>query len=458
MSSSSSSTLFNGTSRYSADFQSVISRSVSIASLQLNLMESQATTLTNQKTEASLLDSKLTALQSAVTGLSTALGSSSYSAATSDSTIATVSTGTNVTAGTYTIEVTDLGSYNNTMSADGLTKVTDPSSGNLSPRTNFTLTAGGETYSFTAANLNAMVSAINGSGLSVQASLVNVGSSSAPDYRLSVQGTKLGALAISLTDDDATPSPTEMLSTQADGGLASYKVNGYSTAATSDSRTVEIAPGVTVNLLAASGAGKATTITVSRTTASVKNALASFVTAYNAATTEVANNRGDGGGALTGDSLIQTISNALSQIQGYSPGTGSFSSLEDLGVQVDQTGQLSFDTSVFDTATAGKLTDLTNFLGGTTTSGFLKVATDALSGLENTDSGAVTTTINLLSTEITSQNDSISAEQDRITLMQTNLQSQMAAADAAIAALEQQASYITSLFGAMKTASDSANK
>ncbi|HVX66457.1 MAG TPA: flagellar cap protein FliD N-terminal domain-containing protein, partial [Bryobacteraceae bacterium] len=265
MSSSSGTSLFSGTSRYSADFQAVIDRSVSIASLQLGLMQSQATTLTNQKTEVSLLDSKLTALQAAITSMSAAFGSNAYSGVSSDNGIATVSVGTNATAGTYSIEVVGLGSYNNTMSMDGLAKVTDPASGSPTTGTSFTLSVGEQTYSFTAANLNAMVSEINKSGLSVQASVVNVGSSTAPDYRLSVQGTKLGPLGISLTDNDATPSPTEMLSTQAAGTLASYKVNGYGTAATSDSRKVEIAPGVTVNLVAASEAGKAATITVSRT-------------------------------------------------------------------------------------------------------------------------------------------------------------------------------------------------
>jgi flagellar hook-associated protein 2 len=429
---------------------------VSIASLQLGLMESQATTLTSQKTEMSLLDSKLTALQASLTSVNTALASGSYAATSADTDVATVSTsGTSLTAGTYTIEVTSLGSYNNTMSADGLTKVTNTSSGNISSGTDFTLTVNGETYSFSASNLSDMVSEINSSGKNVQASLVNVGSTSSPDYRISVQGTKLGALGISLVDDSA-PS-TELLSTQTAGALASYKVNGYSTEATSDSRSAEIAPGVTVTLAGKSETGVATTITVAASTSSLKTAIASFVTAYNAAATEVANNRGEGTGALVGQSIIYTIGKTLSNIEGYEPGSGPFSSLTSLGVSVDKTGQLSFDTSVFDAAAKAYPSEVTSFFGTTTTSGFLKIATDALDSLENADTGAVTSGVSLLTSEITSQNAKISTEQERIATLQTNLENQMAKADAAIAALEQQASYITSLFSAMKTASDSYN-
>ena len=241
-----------------------------------------------------------------------------------------------------------------------------------------------------------MATAINGSGLNVQATVVNVGSSASPDYRLAVQGTKLGPLEISLKDDEASPSNQELLHTQAEGELASYQVNGYDTPVTSNSRTVDLAPGVTVTLTGNSGEGGTTTISVSRSTASLKDALASFVSAYNAAVSEVNTNRGEGGGALTGNSVIQRISQSLAEIQSYSPGSGPFSSLEDIGVKIDKTGVLTFDPATFDTAAAGNLDQLGQFLGTTTTGGFLKVATSAINQLEDPDTGALTSTVNLL--------------------------------------------------------------
>ena len=57
---------------------------------------------------------------------------------------------------------------------------------------------------------------------------------------------------------------------------------------------------------------------------------------------------GQGGGPLTGDSLIYTLTNVLDQIANYvGSSSGSISSLSNLGVTLQDTGQLSFDQSTF---------------------------------------------------------------------------------------------------------------
>ena len=98
--------------------------------------------------------------------------------------------------------------------------------------------------------------------------MVNVGSSSAPDYRLSLQSTKLSADIIHL--DGGLGDMLDLLAT---GANASYKVNGLTTAITSDSRTVTLAPGVTAQLLQPSTPGDATTITVSLNSDGIRTAL-----------------------------------------------------------------------------------------------------------------------------------------------------------------------------------------
>ena len=446
-----SSTLFAGNSRYANDFKSVIDRAVAIASLPMNQLQAQKTTLQDQSAELTTLDMKLSSLQTAVEGIGTAVTSNSYAATVSDSSVLTATVSAGALPGTYTVEVTDLGSYNNTMSLDGLSRVADPSAGNITDRRNFTLSVNGERFSFTADTLNEMASKINSSGLSVQASLVNVGSQAAPDYRLSVQGTKLGSLGISLTDDATTPN--ELLSTLAPGAQAAYKVNGFATAATSDSRTVEIAPGVKVNLLSQSEAGQAATITVSRTTDPIANALLSFVNAYNAAVDEVDKNRGVSKAALAGQGIVYTVDQALSDVMGFSPGSGPFSSLEDLGVSIGTDGKLVMNRSIFDSAVDGKTTDLLNFLGSAGGGGFLKTATDVLNGLEDADTGSMKSAMNSVDQQIKETDDQIARQQDSIDNLQAQLNAQMAAADALIASLEQQATYITNMFQAM---SDSA--
>ena len=147
--------------------------------------------------------------------------------------------------------------------------------------------------------LSALADAINSSGANVTATIVNLGSPSAPSYQLSLQSTKLGNISIQLND-----GTNDLMGTLSAGSAAQYQVNGNpATPISSDSSTVTIAPGVTVDLL---GSGDST-VTVSQSSAAQANALSSFVAAYNAAVDELSANRGQGGGALTGDALINTL-------------------------------------------------------------------------------------------------------------------------------------------------------
>ena len=69
--------IFTGTSAYSKDFQNVIDRAVSIASLPINLLTNQQTALNSQSGELGTLDTLFTKLQTAVQGIDSAVGGSS---------------------------------------------------------------------------------------------------------------------------------------------------------------------------------------------------------------------------------------------------------------------------------------------------------------------------------------------------------------------------------------------
>jgi flagellar hook-associated protein 2 len=163
-------------------------------------------------------------------------------------------------------------------------------------------------------------------------------------------------------------------------------------------------------------------------------------------------NRGQSGGALAGDSVLMTLSDTLRNLMGYSTGNSGISSLTSLGFSFDSKGILSFDPAAFASATAGQTAELNAFLGASSSGGFLKIATDALGGIEDPVNGILTQDLKTLSTQITAKNNAIGAQQDRIERLQTTLTQQMAAADAAIAALEQQQIYMQNYFDAMQTA------
>ena len=451
--------IFSGNSRFASDFQTIIDRQVALASLPVTALQNEKTALSSQSDALKTLDSKVSVLQSAVGSLESGLGLNSFNYSmtnNSNTTVLSTSLSSGVVAGSYSVEVTDLGAYGNAMSKDTLLpKVSDPAATSISSASSFTLTVNGVSYQVTptTSGLNGLVSAINSlQGANVSASAVNVGSVNAPDYRLSIQNTQLGLATIQLND-----GTQDLLSTKVPGGLAQYKVNGVSTPG-STSRTITVAPGVTVNLLAESDADDPVQLTVTRSTTGVSSALNAFVSAYNSVVDELAKSRGSSAGALAGQSIVLSTSETLRSIANYTADSGSIQSLTQLGLSFDKAGHLSFDSATFSGATANQLSDLASFLGssGDSGSGFLKVATDALNTLEDSDAGFIKSGISSLKDQMTHQDSMISDAQNRIEDLKTRLANQMASADALIAGLEQNYSYITNLFSAMQ--SNSSNR
>ncbi len=425
-------------SQYSNDLQQVLSRSIAIASLPLNQLNATLTDLQNRSTALQTLNGKFSSVQSAIQAISTAV--SSTNAQVSDTTVIAAQSDATAAAGSYTIHVVTAGAPSSALSKNTLPTVSNPSTQSISTSSSFTLTVGGTPVTITPSGntLSALADAINSSGANVAATIVNLGSPSAPNYQLSLQSTKLGNITLQLND-----GTNDLMGTLSGGTQATYQVNGQpTTPISSDSSTVTIAPGVTVDLLNSGDS----TVTVSQSSTAQANALSSFATAYNAAVDALSVNRGQGGGALTGDALIYTLSQSLRDISGFSGGSGSVQNLTDIGLTFDQNGHLNFDQTVFASAAAAHPADLSAFLGSPTTGGFLKAATDTMNGLGDPTTGVLETTIASAQTAIDNQNQKISNEQDRITALTTSLTSRIDKADALIASLEQQQTYFTTLF------------
>jgi flagellar hook-associated protein 2 len=434
---------FNGQSQFAASLQQVITRSVGIASLPLDSEQATLTTLTGQQTALAGLDTDFTNLQSSVAAIQTALSSSSLSTSVSDSTVS-ANLGSGAAAGTYSILASDIGSYSTALSDPGATTVTDPTSQGISSSTTLTLNVNGTFTTITPASssLNDLASAINSQAAGqVQATVVNVGSTGSPDYRLSFNAANLGALSLDLTDS----SGTSLIAESSPGSPASYEVAGLSTPLTSDSRTITLAPGLTVNLLSQNTSGQFTTITVGNDPSALASAFSSFAENYNQAVTDLAQYHGQNGGALEGDSIVTTLTNVLQQLSSYS-NENPDTALANFGITVGDTGQLSVDASAFTAAANANFSGLAVALGGTTTGGFLQAATNDLTSIEDPTVGSLKTEEAAVASEITAQNTTITNEQAQITQLQTNITAQMVQADAAIAALESQLSYVNGLF------------
>ena len=430
-----------GLSSYAADLQNALNRSVGLAALPLQLLQTQQSQLTSQSSALSSLNTSFSVLQSTISNLNSA-SQNLLASSVSDQTVITASTGVAALPGTYTVEVKDAGSSSSSISADTLPKVTDPANQSFSASSTFTLTIGGVPQTITPAanNLNSLAAAINaGAGGSVQATVVNVGPPTAPDYRLSLQSNTLGSVSLQLNDG------SDLLTTTL-GTPATYQVNGSpSTPIPTNSRSVTIAPGITVNLLKVG----ISTLTVSQDASNVANALSAFVTAFNGSVDEVNKSFGQSAGPLNGQSIVFDLKQSLHALTSYTGGAGSVTSMTDLGLSFDTQGHLNFDPTALASASGTKFSNLVSFLGNASSGGFLQFATNLLNGVEDPTTGSIKTAISSTADQITHENQLISNQQDKINQLQTSLQAKMAAADAAIAQIEQQLSYFTGLFQSM---------
>jgi flagellar hook-associated protein 2 len=259
----------------------------------------------------------------------------------------------------------------------------------------------------------------------------------------------LGKIAIQV-NDGARDLMNVNMSNNADaslGALVEYKVNGATVRG--NSRAITIAPNLTANLLSAQP-GKDVTVTVGRSTDNFKTALNTFISSFNTVVSELDQ---QATGVLTGNSILSAIRTQLRSIV-TSPISDGFDSLANIGVEFTREGTLTLNSVLFNEATEGKLDSLKNAIGSSSTSGFLKLATKVLNAVEHEGTGLLNSTIQTLDDSGKAQDSRIDGEQDRIDQLTRDLQARMAAADAMIAQLEQQATYFTNLF---KTMNDSQN-
>jgi flagellar assembly factor FliW len=359
--SGSSSTAFTGTSQYSQDFQNVITRAVAIASLPITLLTNQQTTLTNQSTALTSIDTDFTALQTAVAGIQSALEGSSFQTTVSAPTVVSASVADGAQQGNYTIQVNNPG-----VAETSLTTATWASTGAAAT---YTLVVGSNDYTISATDDSAatVASTINAQyGNLVDATVVNVGTTATPDYRISLQSAALGPVTVDIENSAHTSLQTQQNASTA--ALASYEVDGSGVTETSDTASINIATGLTLNLLA----DGTTNVTVTRSTSTLSDALSAFANAYNKAATDVAAQHGTsdstGAGPLQGQAIIFDLSEALSTIGIYntSSGSGQVSNLEQLGLDLGVDGQFTYSPLTMASTDLTNSTDVNSFLGSST--------------------------------------------------------------------------------------------
>lgn len=241
------------------------------------------------------------------------------------------------------------------------------------------LTVGGVAYNInytSTTTLEALRDSINNvAGTGVKASTLQVGTN---DYRLILTSKQTGAnQTISLTDSvggsldtkllayNVTTNPTGMQEIQA-ARDASFKYNGITLTRSSNTVT-DIIPGVTVNLLQDSGSAN---LSISQDTQSISDAMSSYVQNYNTLTSQLtsmttSDTKAGTIGIFNGDNSIKAITREINQFITSVNKDGL--SLAQFGIDLNQEGTMSFNSSTFTAKFNASTTLSEKFFSGSTT-------------------------------------------------------------------------------------------
>jgi flagellar hook-associated protein 2 len=384
------------------DVNSIVSKLMSVEQQPLvNLSKTEASYQSKLSAVGSVKGA-LSSFQTSVRALSALSNFQGMKVSAADSTVATA-TGTVIAApGNYTLEVTQLAQAQKLASA-GQASITSPvgvgainfdlgtiSGGTFDPATgkytgaSFTSSGNGiQSVNIDSSNysLTGIRDAINSAKIGVTAAIVNDGSGS--PWRLTLTETATGkassmkisvagdASLQSLLNNDPAAGPagqsmTEIITAQ----NALLKVDGISVTKTSNTVS-DVIQGVTLNL-AKTNAGTPTTISVSRDTSSVTNAVNQFVNAYNQinqtltdvssynATTRTA-------GILNGDSTVRNIQTQLRAVLSapIAGNTGLYAQLFQVGVTLQKDGTLAVDNARLQTAMDTSFGDIASLFAAT---------------------------------------------------------------------------------------------
>ena len=430
-------------SQYSSDFQSILNRAVAIANVPVEQLQNDDNNVLSQESQLATLGTAVSNFETSLTALGTLGSTQALSASSSDSSVVSAQATGATTPASYTIS--NITSVASAASETSLTGYADGSTAAVSTTGTLTLVVGSKQYTVLSPTsgtntLAGVADAINAAGAGVTATVLTTGTGTTPNY-LSITSNNTGASTLQLFDGTPT-SGTDLLSQQipTQGSDAIFKLNGLSV--DNPNNTIDdVIPGLTFTIADTTSANQTVTLSLASDPTQLQSALQNFVTQYNALSQAVATQVGQTGGLLAGDPIVEAVQNGLRQVTSYVTPGSSIQSLSDLGIEVDETGNMTLNTATLSALSSSQVTSAFAYLGSTTT-GLGGMApqfaslTDPFSGMIEEQQASYVTSDQNLQSQITTLNA-------RIAVMQTNLSTELEAEDALQAELESQQNELT---------------
>lgn len=428
---------FSGVSSYSADFQTILTRVVNIASFPLTQLRNEQSDVATKRQLTNELNSSVSLLGDKLTALKDVADNRAVTATSSNSSKLTIDSVNTDTLTNYNI--TDVTSTAKAASETSLSSFANSTTTAVSTTGSLKLTVGSSEYNITLAsgqnNLVGLRNKINTLGAGVTASILTVDGST--NY-LSITANGTGEKALTLKDDP-TGANTNLLSATNQGSNLNFKLNGVAVSRTSN-QVNDLVPGVSFSIKSTTSANETLTIGLSSDRSKLSGAISGFIDAYNAVQQKVNGQVGKGAGLLSGDLLVREAQDILRKVSSFSLGSGSVKAWADLGVTFASTGTISFDSTAFNGLSETKLQDAFKFFEADTGLGSLESKTKAFSedvtGLADLQLAQYDRTDTRIS-------DQIANLEERINVLQQSYQAKLQAADVLLASFESQKNIIT---------------
>jgi flagellar hook-associated protein 2 len=382
--------------------QQMVQAALAADSGPLYQMQQEQTTLQGQTAALNQLQTELTALQTAVQSLSDPTGAIYAETTTSSApSILTATAANGAATGNHTIVVNSLATTSSAYSSEFASSSTALPTGSFDLQVG-TGAATTITVDSTNNTISGIASTINGQNLGVTASVIT----DANGARLSLVSNTSGAAGnITISNDTVG-----LGFTQSAGTNASLTVDGVPISSGSNMVSGAIS-GVTLNLLSASP-GTSVSLAVAPDNSQITSAINNFVSAYNTLISDVNSQFNvdpttQQAGVLASDGTVGMLQEQLLSMVNFSTtGNNGMVNLASLGINMQNDGTLTVDTSTLNQNLSTNMAAVQNFFQNTSNTGFAQTLNTTLTQMADPVSGLLGTDINGIAqtqTDLTSQ-------------------------------------------------------
>jgi flagellar hook-associated protein 2 len=307
----------------------------------------------------------------------------------------------------------------------------------------------------TTTTLAELASAINDLDAGASASVVNVGTTGAPDYRLRLAGAGTGTSnGLTIITDDTTLGVAVTQGAQ----NASFTVSGFVDPLVRESNTFDdVIPGVTLTLHATGGP---TDVTVASDVEATTTLVQDVVTAFNDVINFVASesnvtqdteseDRAIQAGPLAFDRTVRTVLETLrGKLSDPVAGLGgALTLLAQVGIDTQRDGTLAFDAEELQAALAsGEGAVAALFGGGGGVEGVADRLHDFLGGVTQAG-GLIAIGTSTVTERIASLEERIAAGERNLDAFEANLRATFVSLEVLVGSLQTQGSFLDSFFG-----------